>query len=313
MKNPFFTLFIWCCLLQAVSAQSVVFQKSFSNGGYTIGRCVRQTNDGGYIFTGYTEVLGAGIQDMYLVKTDADGDTLWTKTYGGSQYDDGFCVEQTTDGGYIVVGYTNSFGAGAEDVYLVKTNVNGDTLWTKTFGGPSNDRGASVIQSADGGYIISGETLSYGAFNHNVYIIKTNNTGDILWTKVYGGNGDDYGYDIIQDNNGEYLISGNHSTSGAYLIKLNEDGDSLWTKGFVGAGPPHLNGAFSVKQTADNSYVFAGISYGSAIQSYLQKLDGSGNPLWSHQYCTGALNTQDHISVLFPLRRSSVNSPDRLI
>ncbi len=285
MKNLLLTAIILLGCFHYSVAQQITFQKSFAGGGYTIGRCVKQTNDGGYVFTGYAEVLGAGIQDVYLVKTNADGDTLWTKTYGGSQYEDGFCVEQTDDGGYIVVGYTSSFGAGQEDVCLLKTDALGDTLWTKTYGGTNFERGASVVQTTDGGYIISGETLSYGAGNHNVYVVKTNDVGDIVWTKVFGGGGDDYGYDVIQNLDGDFLIAGNHSTGGAYLLKLNSDGDSLWTKGYVGEGPPHLNTANAVKQTADDGYVFAGIKYGTGgMAAYLQKTNGDGNAEWAKAY-----------------------------
>lgn len=276
-------------LLVIVNIQNCVsqitFQKSFTNGGYTIGRCVKQTTDGGYIFTGYTEVLGAGIQDVYLVKTDADGDTLWTKAFGGTQYDDGFSVEQTSDGGYIITGYTGSFGAGAEDVYLIKTNPTGNLDWSKTYGGTNMDRGASVRQTADGGFIIAGETLSYGAANHDLYIIKTDAVGDTLWTKVMGTTADNYAYDVIETLEGNFLVSGGHGPGGAYLVMLNIEGDSLWTKGFIAEGPAHLNSAYSVHQTADDGYVFAGIKYGvSGLDGYLQKTDNLGNPMWSKGY-----------------------------
>ena len=99
------------------------------------GRTVQQTTDGGYIVVGYTTSFGAGLQDVYLIKTDANGDTIWTRTYGGGDWDYSHVVEQTTDGGYIVVGYTKSFGAGDYDVYLIKTDANGDTLWIRTYGG----------------------------------------------------------------------------------------------------------------------------------------------------------------------------------
>ncbi len=285
MKNLFLTCFLLSRFAENISAQAITFQKSFAAGGYTIGRCVRQTNDGGYIFTGYAEVLGAGIQDVYLVKTNADGDTLWTKTYGGSQYDDGFCVEQTNDEGYIIAGYTSSFGAGAEDIYLIKTNAMGDTLWTKTYGGTNNDRAASVVQTVDGGYIIAGETISYGAANHDVYVIKTNAVGDIEWTKVMGTGADNYGYDVIETTDGNFMLSGGHGPGGAYLAKLNTVGDSLWTKGYIAEGPPHLNNAQAVKQTTDGGFVFTGIAYGATgIQSYLQKTNVAGDTIWAKKY-----------------------------
>jgi len=117
-----------------ISAQTT-FQKTFGGGSSDYAYAVQQTTDGGYILVGETWSFGAGNEDIYLIKTDANGDTLWTRTYGGTVRDEGWAVRQTTDGGYIVAGYTQSFGAGWDNVYLIKTNSNGDTLWTKTYGG----------------------------------------------------------------------------------------------------------------------------------------------------------------------------------
>ena len=122
----------------------------------------------------------------YYSKTNAQ-DTTWTKTFGGSSNDRGYSVQQTTDGGYVIGGYTSSYGNGSADVWLIKTDADGDTLWTKTFGGSSNDRGYSVQQTTDGGYIIAGYTESFGNGDDDVWLIKTDSNGDSLWTKTFGG------------------------------------------------------------------------------------------------------------------------------
>ena len=141
------------------------------------GNSVQQTSDGGYIVAGSTSSFGAGSRDVYLIKADASGDTQWTRTYGGADNDVGQSVQQTSDGGYIVASWTESFGAGVYDVYLIKTNASGDTLWTRTYGGPGDDLGQSVRQTSDGGYIVAGSTASFGAGYDDVYLIKTDANG----------------------------------------------------------------------------------------------------------------------------------------
>jgi uncharacterized delta-60 repeat protein len=194
------------------------------------GWSVQQTSDGGYIIAGWTESFGAGMYDVYLIKTNASGDTLWTRTYGDTSMDAGRSVQQTSDGGYVITGWTHSFGAGGFDVYLIKTNSTGDTLWTRTYGGTNDDEGYSVQQASDGGYIIAGNTHSFGAGGYDVYLIKTNSTGDTLWTRTYGGTNDDEGYSVQQASDGGYIIAGNTYSFGAgecdvYLIKTDANGN----------------------------------------------------------------------------------------
>ncbi|HKR03287.1 MAG TPA: T9SS type A sorting domain-containing protein, partial [Bacteroidia bacterium] len=135
---------------------------------------IRQTANGEYIIVGYTSSFGAGSDDVYLIKVDANGNSLWTKTYGGANYDGGGSVQQTADAGFIIVGFTSNFGAGQNDVYLIKTDLNGDTLWTKTFGGTHYDNGFSIQRTSDGGYIITGENDD----GDSVYLIKTDSLGN---------------------------------------------------------------------------------------------------------------------------------------
>src|SRR3990172_2495921 len=216
-----------CLLPIANSFSQTTFQKTFGGTSYDWGFSVQQTTDGGYIITGTTPSFGAGGQDVYLIKTDAGGNSLWTKTFGGITYDVGNSVRQTTDGGYIIAGTTYSFGVGNYDVYLIKTDANGNTLWTKTFGGTSSDEGYSAQQTTDGGYVIAGLTDSFGAGLYDVYLIKTNGSGDTLWTKTFGGIGIDYGLSAQQTTDGGYVIAGVTQSFGAgiddvYLIKTDQ-------------------------------------------------------------------------------------------
>ncbi len=128
----------------------------------------------------------------------AQVDTLWSKTFGGIGSDLGYSVQQTTDSGYIIAGTTSSFGAGSFDVWLIKTDASGNTLWTKTTGGSDFDRAYSVQQTTDGGYIIAGQAESFGAGSSDVWLIKTDASGSTLWTKIFGGVEDEYAYSVDQ-------------------------------------------------------------------------------------------------------------------
>ena len=156
--------------------------KTFGGTNNDEGCSVQQTQDGGYIIAGGTNSYGAGNGDVYLIKTDASGNQQWYRTFGGSSGDWGSSVQQTTDGGYIITGSTYSYGAGYEDVYLIKTDTSGNQQWYKTFGDSSYDDGSSVQQTSDGGYIITGTTRSYGVGGDDVYLIKTEANGNTMKT-----------------------------------------------------------------------------------------------------------------------------------
>jgi len=165
------------------------WEKTFgwSNEDYNeIGYSVQQTTDLGFIITGvelYTEDMPPyeDYSDVYLIKTDSSGIEQWSKRFGEEYYNDvGYSVQQTTDGGYVITGYTESFGNGSADVYLIKTDANGIEQWNKTFGGTDNDYGASVQQTTDEGYIITGYAESFGnGDDEDVYLIKTDGNGNV--------------------------------------------------------------------------------------------------------------------------------------
>ncbi len=177
---------------------------------------------------GITDSYGAGDEDVYLIKTDAAGNMAWSKTFGGINRDYGYSVVQTSDGGYAIAGYTDSYGAGGWDVYLIKTDSTGTEQWHKTFGGTNDDYGYSVVQTSDGGYAIAGYTDSYGAGDEDVYLIKTDSTGIEQWHKTFGGASWDIGVYLAQTSDGGYIITGATFSYGAggddvYLIRVETE------------------------------------------------------------------------------------------
>jgi hypothetical protein len=170
------------CLIKTDAAGDSQWTRVFGGRRDSYGQSVRQTTDYGFIVTG-EGISDSGDLDAYLIKTDALGDTQWTRTYGGPADDLGRSVRQTADGGFIFAGSTRSFGAGCSDVYLVKTDANGAAVWARTFGGANYDWSHSAQQTSDGGYIVSGTTLSFGAGSANIYLIKTDSLGNVAVTE----------------------------------------------------------------------------------------------------------------------------------
>jgi hypothetical protein len=251
-----------------------------------VGTSLIQTSDGGYAIAGFTKSFGAGQLDVYVVKLDANGNLQWTKTIGGENWEAGLSLIQTSDSGYAIAGYTKSFGAGEADVYVVKLDAKGNLQWTKTIGGTKDDRGASLIQTSDGGYAIASYTASFGAGGGDVYVVKLDAKGNLQWTKTIGGPADEIGFSLIQTSDGGYAIAGLTGSFGAggldvYVIKLNANGNLQWTKTI---GGKEDDKGYSLIQTSDGGYAIAGTttSFGAGDEDvYVVKLDANGNLQWT--------------------------------
>lgn len=274
-------------------AGTLQWTKTVGGTGEDRAYSIIQTSDGSHIIVGiYDNVTNyAPWGDIYAVKLDGSGNLLWTKTLGGNYHDLGFSVKQTNDGGFVIAGGSKSYGASAdEDVYIIKLDSNWTLQWTKTIGDMTYwyDEGRSVIQTADGGYAITGITCAYGAGNCDVYAIKLDSIGSIQWKRSIGGIERDEGYSIVQANDGGYVIAGNTESFGnttvpytrnIYLVKLNSSGNLQWTKTAGGTDNDATN---SVIKTTDGGFAITGYkdlsnSGPSNPYMYLMKLDSLGN------------------------------------
>jgi len=241
------------------------WSQTFGGSGQDYGQSVAQTSDGGYIITGSTYSYGAGHSDVWLIKTDADGNQEWNETFGGSGEDHGDSVVETSDGGYIIAGSTQSYGNGSSDVYLIKTDSSGTEEWSQTFGGSEYDYSDSVVETSDGGYIVAGSTESYGAGGSDVWLIETDSSGTEEWSQTFGGSEYDWGSSVAHTSDGGYIIAGSTYSYGAgsadlWLIKTDVSGTEEWNQT---SGGLNYEDGLSVVVTSDGGYVITGstVSY----------------------------------------------------
>jgi len=278
-----------------------------------------ETSDGGYVVAGLTgstdgDVNGnhGGYADAWVVKLDAVGDTLWTKCLGGSEGDGAASIQQTSDGGYVVAGYTQSTDGdvhgnhgGLYDAWVVKLAAARDTLWTKCLGGSQWDHANNIQQTIDGGYVVAGHSRSTDGDVHgnhgnsDAWVVKLDAAGDTLWTKCVGGSGNDEARCIQQTSDGGYVVAGhtwstdgdvngNHGSLDAWVMKLDAVGDTLWTKCLGGSNG---EGANSILQTNDGEYLVAGWTssidgdvhgiQGGISDVWVVRLDDGGDTLWT--------------------------------
>ena len=266
-----------------------LWNKNYGGANNDHANDIKQTKDEGYILAGETESFGAGLKDAYLIKTKADGQSSWQKTFGGADDDTASSIQQTSDGGYILAGTTKSYGAGEEDAWLIKTDSSGNLSWQKTFGGTAYDAASSVQQTSDGGYILAGTTKSYGAGEEDAWLIKTDSSGNLSWQKTFGGTAYDAASSVQQTSDGGYILSGGTDSDVSYrdvfVVKTNSSGNPSWQKKYSGRGIE--DEAFYVCQTGDSGYIIAGRTgfyQPGGADAYIIRIDSSGNLIWDEDY-----------------------------
>ncbi len=248
-------------LIKMDTIGNIKWSKIYGGENLDIAHLVQNTKDKGYILVGCTESFGAGNKDILLIKIDGNGNIEWAKTYGGKKDEEGYFIQQTSDNGYIIVGYTTSFGAGASDILLIRIDFNGNIKWAKTYGGKNYDYAFSVQHTPDEGFIVVGYTESFGAGSKDIFLIKTDADGNIKWTKTFGGKGNDYAYSVHQTKDDGFIIAGYTNSFGnisgdIILIKTKKSGDVEWSKIYRIKNSDEY--VYSIHQTSDGGYIAIG-------------------------------------------------------
>jgi len=318
------SLFLFPCIINGVFAQapSIQWQKCLGGTNDDRANSIQQTSDGGFIVAGYTksndgDVLGNhGGHDFWVVKLDGLGAIQWQKYLGGTSDDEAYSIQHTSDGGFIVAGFTDSNNGnvsgnhGDRDCWVVKLNSSGILQWQKCLGGTDYDEAYSIEQTSDGGFIVVGRTSSNDgdvSGNHgssDYWIVKLNNSGTLQWQKCLGGTGADRANSIQQTSDGGFIVagytysndgdvSGHHGTNypDYWVVKLDGLGAILWQKCLGGTSN---DGATFIKQISDGGFIVAGFTYSNdgdvsgnhgGFDYWVVKLDNSGNIEW--QKCLG--------------------------
>lgn len=251
-----------------------LWRRKYGGTEQDVARSVIRGNNGGYVIAGETWSFDAEINyDTWVIKIDENGNELWSRTYGGN---DAYSVIPGNDGGYLVAGTTAPIGAGESDAWIIRIDENGEALWEKTFGGEGVDSAYSVIAGNTGGYVIAGDTTSYGEGNSEPWLIKIDENGNEVWSQTFGSTSFDSARSVIQGNDGGYVVTGN-----AWIFKIDEDGNEIWNQVI---GSFNSNRAYSIISGNNDGYVIVGTTYnGSSTNwdedAWIIKIDEVGDVL----------------------------------
>lgn len=276
-------------VLKLTLGGDIEWQYTYGGRNNDVASSIIQTTDGGYILAGTTESFGAGMSDVWVLKLSSSGEIEWQKTYGGSQEDKAESIMETSDEGFIIGGYTNSFGSGGFDIWILKLSSTGNLEWQYTYGVLFDDVAFSIKETSDEGYIVAGYTDFFGMAASKFWVLKLTPLGEVEWQWIYGGSYDDEACCIVQTSDGGYLLGGDTTSfsvgdSDFWILKLSSGGMIEWQRAYGGKDRDHLS---SLIQTTDEGYLLAGYSdsFGSrGTEICLLKLDSSGNIEWEKTY-----------------------------
>lgn len=274
-------------VIKTTSTGALSWQRSMGGQGEEQAIGVDELASGELVICGRTTLNGNGAFDMLLIKTESDGDTLWTRRYGGTENEEANSIRRTQDGGLVMAGYTASFPVGSKNCYIVRTNEVGDTLWTRSYGGSDDDYLHTIRTLSDGGMIAAGVSESYGVSTENAYVIRTDASGDTLWTRTYGQAGRwSWAYDVVGTTDGGFAIAGLIRTASpnggndVYLVKTDALGMVQWEREFK-IEPSNLSYTSSVGhsllQNTDGGFTVAGRWFNaSSYEVLLIRTDANG-------------------------------------
>jgi PKD repeat protein len=278
----FGTIDLWLVKTDAKGIEQ--WNRTFGSGDIDEDISFLQTLDGGYIMVGMTRSYVTGSYDIWMMKTDAKGIEQWNRTFGGEDYDDTApSVLQASDGGYIIAGDTESYGAGSDDFWLLKTDPEGTEQWNRTFGGDSFEWLNSFQQTFDDGYILGGDTRSFGTGSFDFWLVKTDNNGIELWNRTFGSDDHDTVYSVQQTPDGGFIllgVTGSYDSYDCWLVKTDSKGEEMWNRTF---GHDEDNIPRSILQTTDGGYIIAGETGSEGAKPYdawLFRTDADGYVQW---------------------------------
>ena len=219
-----------CWVIKLDAKGNMEWDNNFGGTNWDEIYSIIQTKDGNFITTGCVWSKGAGRGDVRVAKLNIRGDLIWDKTFGGSENDEAYSVIQTDDEGYAIAGFTVLEDTGDRDFWVIKLDKEGNKVWDRTFGGTSEEWANSIIQNKNGNYMVAGWTKSMGAGKTDVWIVKLDKRGNLIWDKTFGGSENDEAHSIIQTEDGGYAVVGWTKSKGAgnadvWVIKLDENGN----------------------------------------------------------------------------------------
>lgn len=259
-----------------------LWEREYGGDGMHKGHSVQGTEDGGVIIAGSTTPFGPGGYSIYLIKLNENGDTLWTRVFGGEWDDIGLDVLQTDDSGYIIVGFSSGDG-----IYIVKTDEFGILEWERTYG---HERGIAVCEASDRGYVVVGQTIDSNGHSA-IIMMKIEESGIIVWEKAYNKGFISFPQDIQKTTDGGYFIAGEvlpseNDPNDMLIIRTDDNGDTLWTKTYGDSSSMEV--ANTVCETFDGGFMIGGFTESSdGINSYFVRADEFGNSLWAKRFDTG--------------------------